>query len=406
MSVKLNAHRVFKGTVNHPGYLEALTLDNSREQLLRKARDTIRQTLRTSMPQWSVNTKSQTLVEPSYKHLASQLSQLHPRFRMQGSSVYHTLNDPAHKPPQEVDYDDGVFLPTSFLVQKNAMKPLLAAKGYFTVVETTLKPLCDSNGWNLDTTKNSCVRIHINSEAHIDLALYAIPDKEFTKLIESSTREVFSDHNSSFDNEIGLPEPVYRLLSQQQIMLAHRVNGWIESDPRMIEDWFKQAVQEQGEVVRRVCRYLKGWRDFQWITGGPSSIALMACVVTVFDYLGGNVTSNRDDLSLQTVADRLEELFSEPIPNPVLSYQNLDQHWSDEERLDFKSCAKALKVTIDIALNSTYNKQIALKQLKERFGQRIPNDTLLIGIDSAENKILSHEPTKSSAPKVIRTTSG
>ena len=50
MSVKLNAHRVFKGTVNHPGYLEALTLDNSREQLLRKARDTIRQTLRTSMP--------------------------------------------------------------------------------------------------------------------------------------------------------------------------------------------------------------------------------------------------------------------------------------------------------------------------------------------------------------------
>ncbi len=132
----------------------------------------------------------------------------------------------------------------------------------------------------------------------------------------------------------------------------------------------------------------------------------MACVVTVFDYIGGNVTSNRDDLALQTVADRLEELFSEPIPNPVLSHQILDQNWSDEERLDFKSCAKALKVMIDTALNSTYNKQIALKQLKERFGQRIPNDTLLIDIDSAENKILSHEPTKSRAPKVIRTTSG
>lgn len=402
----LNAHKVFKGTALRPGYLKALNLEENREKMLRAARDDIRQALREGMPQWQGLAKAQSLVESRHVALASQLPPLRPRFRMQGSGVYHTLNDPAHKPPQEVDYDDGVFLPTSFVNGGGTVQPLLAAKGYFKVVEAILAPLCERKGWKLVNTKPTCVRVRIDNEAHIDLPLYAIPDQEFVELAEASARAMLVKGVTTADSDIELAEQVYMNLPEDRIMLARRDKGWIESDPRELEDWFLSAIREHGEVVRRICRYLKGWRDYQWPKGGPSSITLMACVVTVFDDLNGTLPENRDDLALQAVTDRLEELFSQPIANPVLPDQNLDESWSFEERLDFKSHAAELKAMIDGVLNSTFHKQIALSQLQERFGDRIPDDELLIDIDSEEREVLAYEPAKVAAPFVPRTTSG
>ena len=195
-------------------------------------------------------------------------------------------------------------------------------------------------------------------------------------------------------------------LPEDRIMLARRDTGWIESDPREIENWFIGAVREHGKVLRRVCRYLKGWRDFQWRKGGPSSITLMACVVDVFDDLNGTLPENRDDLALQAVADRLDALFSRPILNPVLPDQNLDEGWSSEERLDFKTRAADLKMMIDGLLNKTLHKRIALTRLQEKFGGRIPDDELLIHIDTEEREVLAHAPVVVAAPFVPRTTSG
>ena len=131
-------------------------------------------------PQPSLNAETSTSL-PSFLRLR-------PRFRMQGSGAYHTLNDPAHKPPQEVDFDDGVFLPTSFVNGGGMVEPLLAAKGYFIVVENILAPLCEDNGWKLIATKPTCVRVRVDNHAHIDLPLYAIPDEQFVELVEANAR--------------------------------------------------------------------------------------------------------------------------------------------------------------------------------------------------------------------------
>jgi hypothetical protein len=358
------------------------------------------------MTQWEGLAKAQGLVESRHIALASQLPPLWPRFRMQGSGAYHTLNDPAHKPPQEVDYDDGVFLPTSFVNGGGTVQPLLAAKGYFKVIESILAPLCESKGWELINTKPTCVRINIDNETHIDLALYAIPDEEFVELAEASARAMVAKGGSSANNTVELAEQIYQNLREDRIMLALRDKSWIESDPRKLEDWFVGAIREHGEVVRRTCRYLKGWRDYQWPKGGPSSITLMACVVTVFDDLSGELPENRDDLALQIVAGRLEELFSQSIANPVLPDQHLDESWSLEERLDFKSRAAELKTMINGVLNGTFHKKIALSRLQGKFGDHIPNDDLLIDIDPAEREVLAYEPAKIAAPFVPRTTSG
>lgn len=403
----LNAHKVFKGTKVRLGYLKALDIDDERDRSLRGARDQIRQTLRQGLPQWEGLAEAHGLVERRHMALASQLPPLQPRFRMQGSRAYHTLNEPAHMPPQEIDFDDGMFLPTSFISGNGRVQPLLAAKGYYKIVEKTLEPLCKRNGWTQDTSKPTCVRIRLDRAAHIDLPLYAIPDEDFVHVTEDAARaKGVKGVIEAATDEIIFAEHVYKSLREDQIMLAHRDAGWIESDPRKIEDWFLNAVGEHGEVLRRVCRYHKGWRDYQWKKGGPSSLALMACVVTVFDELDGTLPGNRDDLAIQAVADRLSALLAEHILNPVLPDQHLDESWSPEDRQDFVARAANLKATLDGVLSTTYHKTLALSQLQGAFGGRIPDDELLIDIDSEERGVLAYEPAKVAAPFVPRTTSG
>ena len=97
---------------------------------------------------------------------------------MQGSFAYRTLNEPAHNPPQEIDLDDGVFVPVSFLNDSGRARPALISSGYFAAVEALPAPICVLNGWKLIDDKPSCVRVELDGSAHIDLALYAIPDAE------------------------------------------------------------------------------------------------------------------------------------------------------------------------------------------------------------------------------------
>lgn len=402
----LNVHRVFKGSLTRRGYLAALGLTDDRTKSLREARDRIRRALREEMRDWNNPAKARHLVEHNYITLASQMPALSPKFRMQGSGVYQTLNFPAHVPPQEVDFDDGVFLPTSFVEERGSNRPVVASRRYFWMVEDILDPLCARWGWKLDTGKSSCVRVRIDAEAHVDLALYAIPDKEFTELAEARAPAMSARRHAAPELDFELAEEIYKGLLNKRIMLARRDSGWIVSDPREIESWFLDAIRDHGEVVRRLCRYLKGWRDYQWEKGGPTSIALMACVVRVFDDLNGTLPANRDDLALQAVADRLEGLFSQAIPNPVLPDQNLDGDWSPQDRLDFRARARELKTRIDTVLSGTYHKDLAISELRKGFGERIPNDAELIDLESEERRVRAYMPAAVATPVVPRTTSG
>ncbi|QIK40510.1 hypothetical protein [Pontivivens nitratireducens] len=108
-----------------------------------------------------------------------------------------------------------------------------------------------------------------------------------------------------FTAELRIEDTAYRMLSHDEMMLAHRNEGWMKSDPRKLEDWFVDAVKQYGEQVRTVSRYLKGWKDFQWPKGRLASITLMAAVVSVFEKTSAAIASDRDDLALLRVAQDL-----------------------------------------------------------------------------------------------------
>lgn len=377
-----NAHKVFYNPAGENCYLGALTVGEPEKNGLRTARDEIRETLRSGFRDRARFVEDAQLFEASAVTglLNNGAVSLRPKFRMQGSWSYDTLNRINQNPPQKIDLDDGVFLPVSFISNSGTAHPIVASDGYFQAVEKILAPLCKKRGWSLVTDKPSCVRIVISPTAHIDLALYAIPDQEFKVLIEKANTSARFNDTKGDENQTFI-EQIYRNLPADQIMLAHREEKWKPSDPRKLEDWFLAAVRDHGLQLRRVCRYIKAWRDHNWPKCKLSSIALMACAVSAYEVADGSIPENRDDLAVQMVATRLIGLLQGRIENPVVAGQFLDEGWSPEIRSDLVRKAQELKGRIDAAV-SAQEPRGAIADLRAAMGRYLPEDETLVQIDS------------------------
>lgn len=382
--MRANAHRVLFGADGHGAYLHRLTVDEGRKRQIKAARDEIRKEIWSGLRNWRDHLGAAQLFEAgalTSSYLSGSDLALRPQFRMQGSWFYHTLNRPIQSPPQTIDLDDGVFLPISFPDKPGGPQPILSSAGYFALVERILAPVCATKGWMLITDRPSCVRVQIASDAHIDLALYAIPDVEFEALLAQAAVALQFDAELP-DESTFFAEHIYPFLPAGQLRFAHRRDGWVLSDPRALEDWFQEAVDWHGPQILRVCRYLKGWRDHHWTTCRLHSMVLMACVATAYDE-AALVAENRDDLALAMVARRLPELLNRRVPNPVAKGQFLDESWSAECRADFIAGAHALAARIEAALEADRPSEV-LAHLRAVLGADLPCDEDLVLIEVSD----------------------
>lgn len=382
-NVGINAHRAFFSANNDNSYLGELTVAEKVKADLRSVRDEMRETITSGFSNWATVTKREELFEAvalATVFAYDEAPVLQPKFRMQGSWAYHTLNCTTVEPPQEIDLDDGMFLPVSFLGQNGNSHPAVVSHTYFATVERLLSPLCAKRGWTLVRDKPSCVRVAVYDGAHVDIALYAIPDRDFQSLVEkAAAASVFAA--DEVRNSISFSDALYRDIPVDHIMLAHRTDGWIPSDPRKLDDWFQEGIEAYGQQLRRVCRYLKGWRDNNWDACRLSSIALMACAMTAFDQAGAaRPDQNRDDKALLMVARRLPGLFASAIDNPVVDGMVLNDNWTSECRSSFVAGANRLVSVLERALDaSTTNAALAV--LRDEFGDYLPNDGSLLALD-------------------------
>lgn len=291
-----------------------------------------------------------------------------PRFFTQGSWAYKTLNCPAKK-PQQADVDDGCYLPLSFLTQTR--RPSIAAVVFFTVAQKALDPLVNERRWKLVTDKPTCVRIIISATAHIDIPLYAIPDGEFATLRARAL--AFDSVATNLSEAIFKAErDAWTALPTNSVMLAHREDDWMQSDPRPVKEWFLKAVDDKGEQLRRVVRYLKAYRDWKWTSGGPASILLMAAAVPLFEK-----QERRDDLALLTVVKGLPVVLREGVNNPIDESECLTERLrkGSKERDLVEEAAAAfehLAMLLDGAIAAS-NPAQACEWMRQAFGQRFPD---------------------------------
>lgn len=409
-SMALNLHRLLNGTDTLDGFRQGIELSAEDDEVLVNARNDIRAEIKSRFRAVSDREPlaKAFLVEarlrPMFTDADLRKLRITPRFRMQGSYVYRTLNDPVtdHVPPQQVDLDDGVFVPTSFVNEEN---PTLAAKSYFDTAEDALEPLCQSRGWTLNKEKSSCVRIYIDNKIHIDLPLYAIPDKDFEQ-VELMTKAA-GLRTAALESSV-LSEEEYQAVPDDHIMLAEREGSWRKSDPRALERWFLKAIDKHGEGLRHVCRYLKAWRDYQWREpkDGIPSITLMAIAVEAFDRAASKHPSDREDRMLRMVAGSMPTALGQTIKNPVVESETLDEGWSPERRAEFVARARDLSACLAAAMDGA-SADAAIVRMQGSFGDRVPDQPSLVQPDAAlEAAILAAPRRYVDAPAVGRSVSG
>lgn len=289
-----------------------------------------------------------------------------PRFFTQGSWAYKTLNAPAQK-PQQADVDDGCYLPLSFLILTDS--PSVAADVFFDVAEKALASLVEEKGWKL-SGKPTCIRVEISDLAHIDIPLYAIPDKEFETLVKAeNVRRAALEGIRNFA-EAAMDS--WEELPTTKVLLAHREEGWMHSDPRPVKEWFVDQVETKGEQLRRVVRYIKAYRDWTWKAGGPSSILLMAAATPLFVK-----QDRRDDQALVDVVRQLPTALRKGVSNPVnqkesltdrLRASNDDIDMVEQAAAQFEDLGRRLQATLDAG-----NAEQACTWLRGLFGSRFPD---------------------------------
>lgn len=328
-----------------------------------------------------------------------------PRFRTQGSWRYDTCVRPAFNPPQEMDWDFGVYLPTT--VWEENGPPRAMAKAYFELVENLLNDLCVDQGWILDKRKNTCSRVQISKSAHIDVPLYAASEEQFRKIVEKRaalTGRYAMDSARADSMEIAMESFAEQTWDDLEgVVLANRSGEWIHSDPNNVAKWYENHIHEHGEQLRRVSRYVKAWRDQQWPEGGPSSVAMMVIVARNFERCDG-----RDDIALERAAMHLSlELLKDVRENGIdggdANFNNLDE----DERVEPSRLASRLGQAIRAARGyNAAQKHEAITTLVMHLGPRIPSRPDWVDVDSGADDVRREPASRVPPPAVGATSAG
>lgn len=326
-----------------------------------------------------------------------------PRFRSQGSQRYKACLDPAHLPPQEMDWDYGIYLPVT--VWEDNGPPHAMAKAYFDLVEGLLKDLCKQKGWTLVSGKDSCVRVQVASWGHIDLPLYAASEREFSRIVERAALSG-SLRKRAGDSALEAAVTAGELVDQEwddmeHVMLATRSGEWKKSDPEVVTRWILDRVTEHGEQLRRVWCYVKAWRDHQWPTGGPSSISMMIAVAQEHE---GRL--RRDDLALEHAARTLAVALAGPIREPAINEEDFNR-LDPEQRAQAAARAAVLAEQLQHArMRRVGDEALALRFVTAHLGQRIPDRPDLVEPDRSEDSVRSVPARQVVAPLVPSTKAG
>lgn len=329
-----------------------------------------------------------------------------PRFRTQGSWSYKTCVQPAWHPPQEMDWDFGVYLPVS--VWEDGGPPHVMAKLYFQLVEGLLRDLCKDKGWQLYSGKDTCIRVQINAWAHIDIPLYAAPEEQFVQIVEKGA---FDAARTLDAREALVANFAEEDFTHQQwedmvdIMMATRAGEWKPSDPEEVSRWFIDRIEEHTEQLRRVCRYLKAWRDLHWKAGdGPTSVCIMIAVAQSFEPQRG-----RDDIALERAARTLATALKGDVREPGIAegLEDFNKRLDEAGRQIASARAETLASQIQSArLKASYLAGDAIDILRTQLGGRVPYRTDLVEPDGGEDAVRVIGADRVSRPVVKSTSAG
>ena len=251
-----------------------------------------------------------------------------PKYCMQGSYAMRTAITPLEN--KEFDLDNGVYLQGSSEDQESWPTT--------TLVHTWVENAVDGHTDTPPVDKNTCIRVIYKDDYHIDLPIYIMG-------VENIEGE-----------------------EQQVAYLAHKTNGWVISDPKAFTDWFIKKVNEHGEQLRRIVKYMKSWKDNKNIDLKGIAITILVC-----NHFSGK--EQRDDIALlDTITNILDEIednfhcFKPVTPKDEDLFANI----SYTKQQDIIKKLNNLKQKLDQAIYQEKNQKKSSEIIQKEFGDRFP----------------------------------
>jgi hypothetical protein len=256
--------------------------------------------------------------------------EINPKFSGQGSFVVDTIIEPIPREVEEggekktilyYDIDDGIY----FIGEEDDRK---SAETYHKWIKEAVEG--HTNTPPID--KNTCVRVLFADGHNIDLPIYF--------------------------KEGDVPE------------LAHKSNGFIQSDPKAFKEWFDKKVKGKPQL-KRLVRYLKAWSDYRKFRRSDKKMpsGFILTILACEEYF----ESGRDDIALKEtlikIKARLEKKFECYRPT-ISTDENLLEKY-EAHRQYFLKCIGEFIESAKSALHEKKQKD-ACKHWQKHFGLRFP----------------------------------
>ncbi|MCZ6688556.1 MAG: nucleotidyltransferase [Planctomycetota bacterium] len=169
---------------------------------------------------------------------------------------------------------------------------------------------------------------------------------------------------------------------------------WVRSEPKRLTDLVDRKFSgEDANQFRRVIRYLKRWKDFQFSSEGaaaPTGIGLTACALSWFAtqssslgfYSYGTQAAETDDLGVTTgLVEKIRSNFTMGYSTaglgerirvvlPVPPHNDIFEKLSNQQMQEFKQRLDALLGNLRAARKSS--EQNACQVLRRTFGEDFP----------------------------------
>lgn len=278
----------------------------------------------------SLKISRKNLREKIVKDFSSDVN-YNPVFYGQGSFTLDTIVNPIKT--GDYDIDDGVYFEVKNVPEET---PATFHKWIYDAVFGYTDNISD---------KNPCVRVIFADGHHVDLTIY------------------------------------YRI-GNNHPNLAHKKDGWIQSDPAEFINWFLSKLDARKQL-RRIVRYLKAWSDYKNLSGVSG---LILTILAADKYINQPNYDERDDIALlntlKSIQSKLKLSFSCFRPTTP-SYEDLLKNCSETDKNNFLNTLESIINSGDQAI-AHKNQKEACEKWEKHFGDRFPTSMAEDELDEAK----------------------
>lgn len=179
-----------------------------------------------------------------------------------------------------------------------------------------------------------------------------------------------------FVNDYEVDHPVYYKIDGQEYKIAVKGNGWEDSDPKAMVDWFVSKKDKDGRLIRDI-KYLKGWADNRPFKM-PSGLALTILATNAKEKI---VLNERDDITFRDILKEIKKVLNNEFTCIVPATPNDDLLEGYVNKDKFLEALNNLITDADEAIRSN-NQRTASKLWRKHLGDRFP-----LGEDKEENLV-------------------